>query len=446
MATRARLAAWLRGSVRWLLLALWLAALIDVLAPGLGMATAAWPALALFLGLALLRTRPATRLLCLVLAGGAGVLAAAFGVAEAIPHGLERGLLFAAFMPSLVLLRATAEQRHETAEARAVFAGLPPAQRAGGMMVGGHLLGAALNIGILAILAPVIGRGGPEAERRRVVTATLRGFILAVLWSPFSVGMGLVTSYLPAVPFWQIVLLGGALAVLGLAVSFALFDRAAGARALLQAAASLMPVVPAVIVATLAVALVGAALSLPTLAALIVTLPVLCALALATEAGARPRFAVAATLEGLGGVGGEVAVLSLALVLGTVLDAVMATGAVRLPPPGAVPAIALLAGATATIVAAAALAVHPIVSATVVLVFLTSMPQPVHGLSLLMAVLMGWSLGSMVSISGIAIATASALFAIPPERIIRGANAIFVACFGAVAILVLAALDAVLRG
>ena len=89
---------------------------------------------------------------------------------------------------------------------------------------------------------------------------------------------------------------------------------------------------------------------------------------------------------------------------------------------------------------------HPIISATVVLVVATGLPIGLADFVLMQSVLIGWALGAMVSFSGVSVVTASALFDLSPWRLIFGRNIVFVIVFGSVSVLILGFLNRVFVG
>jgi hypothetical protein len=420
---------------------LWAAGLVGLVAP-IG---AARPVLAVLLAvyvvISVLRARWQTTALCVALALVSATIALVFDVWPALVGGIEKGLIFAAFLPAIILLRATAEGRPEIAAARDDFARLPRHERGAGLLLGAHVMGSMVSIGIFALLAPMLGPRADEAERKRVVGIGLRGMCTAALWSPFFVGMGLATERLPGVGLWQIMPLGLTVAALGLAISIVLFDRVRP-RALGRALTSLAPVLPPVGAAGVVVVVLTMATPLSTLGAISLGLPVLCLVALAFDKPGAMKAALGATRRGLAGIGGEMSIITLAMMLGAAFEGALADspsgwGLARLD---LAPA-AVIGLTTGLMIVGGIVAIHPIVSATVLLALYTSLSFAVADVVYMEAVLVGWGLGSMVSVSGISVIMAGAMVKVPPERLIRRENLAFVAILGSVAVILLTVLN-----
>ena len=70
-------------------------------------------------------------------------------------------------------------------DARNLFQSLSADQKSGAFLIGGHLVGALLVVGAMAVLAPIQARDATDQGHRAAAEASLRGMCLAPLWSPF---------------------------------------------------------------------------------------------------------------------------------------------------------------------------------------------------------------------------------------------------------------------
>jgi hypothetical protein len=407
--------------------ALWLLAVVNIFAPAPSIVWALKGLLVCFITLALPRVAGHSRILLTVLAAVTLALAAIYGEWGAILDGIARAAIFPAFLATIVLLRATADQRPEIASARQMFGALDPDRRDSGVVIGTHLIGAVLQVGVFAILAPILGRDASDDERREVFTAAIRGMSMVPFWSPFIVGMAVASQYLPAVPLWEIMGLGLSLAVFGILFSILTVDRNRGVAPLVQALKSLAPIAVPIAIAALVVVGTTSLTSLTTLQALIVGLPIPCLVALLILNTGALRRAAAQTTNGLSRIGTETCILAFATTLGMVFET-------SLPHMGlldwltaqnfAAPLIILIVIMTMNIAGLAG--VHAIVTGTIVLVVFTSMPTGVVDLVLMQALLVGWGLCSGISIGSLSVATGAAMFRLPPTQLVSRANIVFV--------------------
>ncbi|MBT5047723.1 MAG: hypothetical protein HOM58_04410 [Rhodospirillaceae bacterium] len=400
-----------------------------------------------FVLLALPRTGWHTRILLGVLALATAGLAAGYDRWDAILLGLAKGSVFPAFLATIVLLRATADQRPEIITARRLFAAIDPRQQAGGLVIGSFLVGSILQVGMFAILAPILGQDATLEERRRVFLVAMRGIALMPMWSPFVVGMAVVTVYLPSVPLWQIMALGLSLGALGILLSVMVFDRTGGPATIWRALKSLSPIVPAIAVAAFLVIGMTTISGYSTLQSLVIIIPVPCLLAVAFAPGGNVPLALRRTAMGLSRIGNETSILTLAMVLGITFETCL-------------PAIGLLdtlksAALSPTLVIFiiimamnlfGLMGIHSIVSGTILLVLFTSIPTGVADLILLEALLVGWGLCTALSVGSLSIATGAAMFDLQPHQGISALNILYVFVTSALFAAILAAINPLLTG
>ena len=406
---------------------LWVLAVLHILVPSAPLTWAMTGFLVCFVALAIPRISWHTQVLCGVLAAATVVLAAHYGQWDAVPEGVARAAIFPGFLSTIVLLRAAADQRPEIASARRMFGVLDPARRDSGIVIGTHLIGAVLQVGVFAILAPILGRDASVAERREVFTAAIRGMSLVPFWSPFVIGMAVASQYLPHVPLWQIMSLGLALTTVGIAISVLVFDRNRSAAGLRLALQSLAPVALPIVIAALIVVATTAMTGFSTLQALIIALPIPCLLAIVQIKTGSVTQVLRQTAAGIGRIGPETSILTFATILGVVFEASLPhTGLLDWLKENSLPAAGIVFAVILSMSAAGLVGIHPIVSGTVLLVIFTSIPTGVADLVMMQALLIGWGLSSGISIGSLSIATGAAMFKISPTDLVTRTNIVFV--------------------
>jgi hypothetical protein len=382
-----------------------------------------------------------------ILASGlllSAALAAATGGGFAdLRHGLERGLIFAAFIPTLGWLRAAAERSPAIDRSRDLFERMGGRARDAGLQVGAHLLGAVITAGVIGLFAPLVGRDGAAKERAHAAQATVRGMCLAVLWSPCFVGMAVASRLLPEVPLWRAIILGLGFATLGLVLADLLFGLRSPRR-LFGAALAFRPILAPLFVGAGSVVLATAATPLSSLEAVLTVLPPLGALWLVSSGVGNLRPAVAATWTRLGQMADDLLIIVLAMVLASaiggnqIVAALLESAAALQPPPPAI-----LAATLAAMVIASFAGLHPMVTISVLVPLVHDLPgQPVGADALMMVALFGWSLGTINSPSSLSIILASTNFRVPLRYLLFDRNLVFVLLFGAVAVVLLSLLNA----
>ncbi len=399
-----------------------------------------------YLVLTVVRIRRGTFFLCAPLAIAAAALAALLDLGDSVIRGFENGAIFMAFFGSIVLLRALADRRPEITRTRTVFAGLGKKEALGAYLVGAHVVGSVLVVGVLAIQGSILKQERDDETRRRAAEAAQRGLCLAPLWSPFWVAAAFTAQQIPGVPAWEIMSLGLCMAAVGLVIGLAMQGRGIAPGALWRAVRGYAPIVPAVALCALLIAALSGVAGLSTLGALIAATPILAALVLA-GGKARARALAADTWAGCGLVRDEVVVVTTALVLGRVLEAAIrdlglsaTVDALALPPWAVIACVICFVSLTALA------GIHQLVSIIVVLVAFAPVDTGVADIVMMEAALVGWAFASMVGVTAVSVATASAMFRVPRAQLIFGPNLLFSAVFGLVAIALLAAINGLLFG
>lgn len=383
--------------------------------------------------------RRQTMVLCAVLAALAVPLAIAFNAWDAALRAVDGATIFPAFFGTIIVLRATADRRPETANARRMFDRLNEGQRSGAFLVASHLAGSILVVGVMAVLAPILGPDATDAQRRRGAEVCQRGMCLAPLWSPFWIAMAVAYQHLPAVPLWQVMALGLPMAAAGLMLSHMMFARGVGIAGLWRAVTTLGPIVPPVALCAAVITGLTSFTTLTTLQSVAVAIPLLCAGALLSQGRRILTGAVGGTWRGVASVADEVVLMTIALTLGRVLEQVLAaTGATEWIGGLALPPASLIALTVVVMTLTSLVGIHQVVSMTVMLVVLVPLRSGVADLVLMESALLGWGFASMVGISAVSVAMAGSMFQVPPERLVIGPNLKFVATYGVAAIVVLA--------
>jgi len=400
--------------------------------------TAAGVLMILYTALALPRIRRATILLCLPLATVAVTLAAFFHHWEGIFRGFENASVFMAFFGSIVLLRAVADQRPEIHRARLLFTGLRAEQTNGAFLIGAHLIGSVLVVGAMAILAPILKRDADDETRRRAGEVSQRGMCLAALWSPFWVAAAFTAQQIPGVPAWEIMSLGVSMAAIGLVLAHMMYARNVGLANLWQAILGFAPIVPSVAACALIIAGLSSVAGLSTLQALIGTIPFIAVLSVVVSRQPIARRVASETRRGSSRVADEIIVVTTALILGRVLEYTVhqvglsaMIGALDLPP------WAVIGCVIGAITAAALCGIHQLVSIIVVLVVFMPLDTGIADTVMMEAALVGWCFASMIGITAVSTATASAMFRVPRTQLIYGPNLRFVAAYGILSVILL---------
>lgn len=247
----------------------------------------------------------------------------------------------------------------------------------------------------------------------------IRGVSLAVLWTPFTVGMGFASNYLPEVPLWQGIGCGLVLSAIGMLLSL-------GERNPLRLGASLalvremgMPVFAAAAFLVIGNALTG----MSGVNIIIVTTPVVVTLIVLARHPADLPQLIAPVRRATGGMGNEMMLFVGSICMGTVmadnphfLALVGHLGVASLPVP------VVFAVAVGLAVSTAIVGLHSSVIGAIMVAFTSSLNGLFDPLVVFVLILFGWFCGAMISLSSISVTMVTRSFGTPLGRILHGPN------------------------
>ena len=429
-----------------LLGAVWVIEVIRVFRPAPTLAAVGLACLAAYALLALARASRHIRALFLVVVAVAVALSAWQRDAAALLEGFSKAQIFGAFLPAILFLRATAEADPRIRQVREDLGGLAPEAAKSWTQYGSHLLGAVLNVGAFAILAPVVARGNDEPARLELARSAARGVGGAVMWSPFFVSLGFVSQLVPAATLWQAMAVGSGLAIMGFALSHALFMPSLGPAAWRASLARLAPilapmslVIGAVVAATLLLHWSG-------LQAVAIVVPALCIAYIALLGPSQGAAILRRTVASSTRISDELLIVVGATVLGAAIAALPAVQALgREVTPAMASGPVLLGGLVLVLLALGQLGLHPMIGASLVIPVVAGGDFGLCAVVLVSAGVFAWALNASVSIWTLPVAVASSAFSVNATRMMSRATWKYLALHAAGGILYLAAANALLR-
>jgi hypothetical protein len=364
-----------------------------------------------------------------------------------VRRGLEAGIIIGAFFPTIMLLRASADESPLARATRERLAGFGERQQELWAQATSHLLGSFLMIGGYLISRAALPADLAESRRVRLAEAGVIGIGLAVCWSPFFVAGAIASQLVPTVGAWQLIALGLAISAAGWVLSVALLYRGLGARALM---ASLRGVATFAIPAGTLVAVI-VAVSLATryrsLETVVLVVPPICLAYLGTLGWGATRRALGRMPVALGRLSDELIVFTSAMCVGAVVAGSGAGRGVSELLGGLAGAPPLLIAAEVALIAALGIAgLHPMITVTLLFPLLAEAHARMADIVVAYIVVLGWTLSSLSAIWSLPVASAATTFDVPVRRLAVGRNARFALAFGLLGCLALAAVNRALTG
>lgn len=429
-----------------LLCTVWVAEAVRVFLPlpllaGLGAAC-----LGGFAVLAWLRASRHIQVLFAVAIGASALMAWSQGSAAALASGFQRAVIFGAFMPSVLLLRATVEASPRIERVHADLGRLGPAAAQNWTLYGSHALGAVLNVGASAILAPIVTRGVDERQRAALAASAARGVALGAMWSPFFLSVAFTSQLAPHVPMWQIVLIGIAAALVGFALSQAVWTPRLGLAEYRASVGQLAPL--ALPTAVIVGSVIGASVVFhwSGLQSVVLVVPLLCAGYLARLGPSGAGLTARRAFASVGRVADELLIVVGGAVLGAAvgaLPAVRELGASLTPAMISGPAV--IAAIVVILVIVGQMGLHPIVGSSVLVPIVAVGDFGVADVVAVCTAIFAWGLNGTLSIWSLPMAMSASSFGVSVGRMVSGRSLAYVLAFGASGVALLSAINAAIR-
>jgi len=334
-------------------------------------------------------------------------------------------LVFGCLMPVLSLIRATATSMPSVWKTQKRLAELPANASASGLQLTAHILGGVLNIGTFALISASMPDDADEQRRRIAAEAVLRGMNAAVIWSPFFVSFAVGSAYLPAGIETSVILAGIFTASVFFMVSVIGMALSGGTIALAAALRPIAPIASRLAVIFISVIVIGYVFHLTALLAVIVSIPLLCAVQIAR----RPETArqIASQFSALQRSGGdEFVIISTSMVIAALATDSPVLGSVLMTIFGEQPEVWVKIWLLPVIVWICSLGgIHPVISSAPLLAFFAPMITPFDAIFVMQAHMIGWAAGTMTSFSSMSVVTVAEQFSLRPVRLAFGRNLVY---------------------
>ena len=331
-------------------------------------------------------------------------------------------LVFGCLMPVLTLIRATAHSMPSVWQTQKRLAELPPIASASGLQLTAHILGGVLNIGTFALISASMPKDADEDRRRIMAEAALRGMNSAVIWSPFFVSFVVGSAYLP--PGFQTgaIIAGIVTACLFFAISVAGTALLSGGFALIASLRPLAPIASRLVIVFIVVMVIGYQFNLTALLAVIVSMPILCAVQIFRRPDTAKQVAHHfASLQRSGG--DEFVIISISMIIAALSSDSPVLGVLLQGVFGEQPVVWMKIWMLPVIVWFCSLAgIHPVISSAPLLAFFAPMLTPFEAIFVMQAHMIGWAAGTMTSFSSMSVVTVAEQFSLRPISLAFGRN------------------------
>ena len=196
------------------------------------------------------------------------------GLSELLAGG-RRVLIFAALLPTMALVRATAMTMPSVHATQQRLGALPAAASVGGQQLAAHVFGGIINTGAFALLSAALPEDADAPRRRAAAEAVIRGMVSSSAWSPFFVAFAIGQNFVAPVYAWMAIAIGMISALLFTCLSLVGLNRDFSLARLRLSLDCLRPVAWRLVIVLLSVLLVALLFGLTALSAVVVVMPLL---------------------------------------------------------------------------------------------------------------------------------------------------------------------------
>ncbi len=341
---------------------------------------------------------------------------------ETLFGAVEHVLIFAALLPTMALVKATAMTMPSVQKSQANLGALPLEASASGFQVTGHFFGGIINTGTFAILSAVLPPKSPEQSRRAAAEAAIRGMVTSAAWSPFFVGFAVGQSFVDPHYAWMAIGFGVITATLFSAISLPAINRNFSLKQLRLGLLCLQPVAPQLAFVFICVIGVSLLFKLTALAAVVSAMPWLVGLHILRNRE-KARRILSQTRTALHTIADDVIIISAAMMVAFLVNSHNNINEImQAVYPEILPGWIALILTPLLVTLASIVGVHPVITSTALLTIFSGGGADVHPALLVQAHLIGWGTGTMSSVASLSVISCAGLYNVPTRKLVFGQN------------------------
>ena len=402
----------------------WVAAVLAILTarPDGTVASLGACAFGLFILLTVARLRWDSMVILAVLALVTWLLLDELPDVGALVAGGRRVLIFAALLPTMALVRATAMTMPSVHATQLRLGALPSRAFIGGQQLAAHVFGGIINTGAFALMSAALPDDAAASRRRAAAEAVIRGMVSSAAWSPFFVAFAIGQNFVAPLYAWIAILIGAVSAVLFTLVTLLIVNRGFALAELNMSLACLRPVATRLAIVLVSVLAVALAFGLTALSAVVVVMPVLVLVQLFRHRDKAVTI-LTQTRESMNSTADDLVVITAAMLVAffaTQNDSLASVvGAIY---PNQIPGWAALVITPVAMMLLSVAGIHPVITSTALLATFSGGGADAHPALLMQAHLIGWGAGTMSSVASLSVLTCGGLYRVPTRQLVFGHN------------------------
>ncbi len=331
-------------------------------------------------------------------------------------------LIFAALLPTMALVRATASTMPSVRRTQQSLAQLPASASASGFHFAANIFGSVINTGSLAILSAAVPPDADAERRRLAAESALRGMVTAAAWSPFFIAFAIGQTFTDKANSWISLGIGVVTTILFALVSLPVLTKSFSVARLSSALGCLKPVTMRLIIVLGMVLAVAIIFDFTALSAVVVVMPLL----VAVQFFRHPRkisTILTDTKNSMIATADDILIITMAMMIGYFAIRTGAfTALVSSFYDDIIPGYVAIIVTPLGMMLASVVGVHPVISSTAMLAVFSGGHADAHPALLMQAHLIGWGAGTMSSVASLSVITCANLFKVPSRQLVLGPN------------------------
>ena len=331
-------------------------------------------------------------------------------------------LIFAALLPTMTLVRATAETMPSVHKTQDALAALPPEASSGGLQTAGHVFGGVINTGTFAMLSAALPPDSNLPRRKLAAEAALRGMVSSCVWSPFFVAFAIGQTFVPVDQSWIAIAMGLVTAVIFALITVPLFSQHFSFAQLRLSLACLQPVSMRLLIVLVAVIATAVIFNLTALSTVVIVMPCLVMIQFVRH-HRNISVILKNTRHAMTNIGDDIVIITVAMIVGffAIQTNVLQTLVVSIHV-GVIPGWFALIATPTLMMMASVVGVHPVITSTALLAIFSRGGADVQPALLMQSHLIGWGAGTMASVASLSVITCASLYNVTSRDLVLGSN------------------------
>ena len=353
-------------------------------------------------------------------------------------------LIFAALLPTMTLVRATAETMPSVHKTQDALAALPPEASSGGLQIAGHVFGGVINTGTFAMLSAALHPDSTVRRRQMAAEAALRGMVSSCVWSPFFVAFAIGQTFVPVDQSWIAIAMGLVTAVTFALITVPLFSQHFSFAQLRLSLACLQPVSMRLLIVLVAVIATAVIFNLTALSTVVIVMPCLVMIQFVRH-HRNISVILKNTRHAMTNIGDDIVIITVAMIVGffAIQTNVLQTLVVSIHV-GVIPGWFALIATPTLMMMASVVGVHPVITSTALLAIFSRGGADVQPALLMQSHLIGWGAGTMASVASLSVITCASLYNVTSRDLVLGSNLPTAFCYAVGGGVILALVNMVL--